>query len=104
MEFKIYFSNKSKNQMFSTLDYLKNNLMNENASKKLGGLIKDCLLRIKENPYQFPPLENKFLETNEYREAHLIKMHYKFIFKIENNKVFILGFFNDLEDFISKIY
>lgn len=102
MEFKIIYSKRAKLQLDNCLLYLSEVLNNKKAAEKLIMLVEDVLIRLEDNPYEFPLYDNENCESKDYHVASLIKMQYKIIYKIENDKVFIVGFFSNLEDFKSK--
>jgi hypothetical protein len=59
--------------------------------------------RLEDNPYQFPDSMDEFLKRRGYKEALVSDMQYKLIFRIEDNAVYIVGMFHDLEDYVSKV-
>ena len=55
------------------------------------------------NPYQFPDSPDEYLFLREYREALFETMQYKVVYRIDNQKVLIVGVFHTLEDYRRKV-
>lgn len=59
--------------------------------------------RLINNPYQFPDSPDEYLFLRGYCEALFKTMHYKVIYRIENQQVLIVGVFHTLEDYRRKV-
>ena len=78
-------------------------LKNPQAAEHLMDNISNVYDRMEENPYQFPDCRDEFLKSKGYREAVAGNMNYIVIFRIEDNDVYILGVFHDLENYKAKL-
>ena len=83
--------------------YLLNKLQNPPAASHFLDELDTIYDRLADNPYQFPESPDEFLFLRGYREALFETMQYKVIYRIENQRVFIVGVFHTLEDYRRKI-
>ena len=59
--------------------------------------------RLEANPLQFPESTDEVLSGKGYREALLMDMDYRIIFRIEEQSVYIVGVYHALEDYGKKV-
>ena len=85
------------------ISYLINEKQNISAAIHLADNIELLYDRIANNPYEFPLCEDYALAIMGYRKAIMSDMNYKLIYKIEDDIIYVVGLFNDLEDYSSKI-
>ena len=85
------------------VSYLIRNLSNPQAATHLLDGITGIYDRLEENPYQFPDSKDPYLLRRGYKEAHIPDMEYKIVFRIDDNDVYVVGLFHDLEDYVPKV-
>lgn len=83
--------------------YLIYHLKNEHAAAHLFDEIEKIYIRLEENPYQFPKSRDTYLNRLEYREAVLTDMDYVIVYRIEEDHIYVLGIFHQLENYRRKI-
>lgn len=103
MVYNLLITEKAAGQIDQLTDYLINTLKNPDAALHFLDELDSIYQRFKTNPFQFPKASDLFLPDKEYREAILLKMSYRVIFRIEEKTVYIICVFHTLEDYESKI-
>ena len=78
-------------------------LKNDQAAVHLFDEIEKIYVRLEENPCQFPKRRDVYLNRLGYREAVLTDMDYVIVFRIEEDLVYVLGIFHQLENYRRKI-
>ena len=78
-------------------------LKNDQAAAHLFDEIEKIYVRLEENPYQFLKSRDAYLNRLGYREAVLTDMDYVIVFRIEEDLVYVLGIFHQLENYRRKI-
>lgn len=101
MDYKIIITEGAEQQLDNLITYLLFELQNEQAAIHLLNQVEQIYDRLEENPFQFP-LNNNLI-NKDYREAILTDMSYVIIFRIENECVYIVGYFHQLENYISRL-
>ena len=99
MIYKVIFTERAEKMLDSIVNYLLTALENIQAANHFLSEINNIIHRLEDNPYQFPVCKDAFLFKKGYREAIMNKMNYILIFKIENEFVYILGIFHQLENY-----
>ena len=102
MIYKTVFTEQAEKMLDCIVNYLLNTLENVQAANHFLNETNNLIQRLEDNPYQFPVCKDTFLFKKGYREALINKMNYIIIFKIENELVYILGIFHQLENY--KVY
>ncbi len=59
--------------------------------------------RREENLYQFPDSKDPYLLRRGYKEAYISDMEYKMVFRIDDNDVYVVGLFHNLEDYVPNV-
>ena len=103
MDYELIVTERADELIDASLDYLTNKLMNPEAAVHLLDELSIIYKRLIEKPYQFPESKDAYLRKRNYREALLAGMNYKVVFRVEGTVVYIVGFFNDLEDYPNKV-
>ena len=85
------------------LAYLIFRLNNEQAAGHLLDEISNIYTRIEENPFQFPESQDSYLKWKGYREAVVLGMNYKVIYRVATEVIYIMGVFHDLENYADKV-
>lgn len=83
--------------------YLIQKLQNVSAAAHLLDGLDTIYDRLEDNPYQFPESPDFILYRRGYREALVPGMSYRLVFRIQEDKVYILGVYHELEDYGNKV-
>lgn len=103
MTYKLIITERADELTDKLVGYIINKLKNKEAASHLLDELDEIYIRLSDNPYQFPESSDEYLYSKGYREAHFSEMSYKVVFRIEENKVYIVGIFHDLEEYEKKI-
>ena len=103
MDYELIISERADELTKRLVAYLLNNLNNPGAAAHFLDELETIYDRLINNPYQFTDSPNEYLFLRGYREALFKTMHYKVIYRIENQQVLIVGVFHTLEDYRRKV-
>ena len=103
MDYELIISERADELTDRLVAYLLNNLNNPGAAAHFLDELETIYDRLINNPYQFPDSPDEYLLLRGYREALFKTMHYKVIYRIENQQVLIVGIFHTLEDYRRKV-
>ena len=103
MDYELIISERADELTERLVAYLLNNLNNPGAAAHFLDELETIYDRLINNPYQFTDSPNEYLFLRGYREALFKTMHYKVIYRIENQQVLIVGVFHTLEDYRRKV-
>jgi plasmid stabilization system protein ParE len=103
MDYELIISERADELTDRLVAYLLNNLNNPGAAAHFLDELETIYDRLINNPYQFPDSSDEYLSLRGYREALFKTMHYKVIYRIENQQVLIVGVFHTLEDYRRKV-
>ncbi|MBQ9199193.1 MAG: type II toxin-antitoxin system RelE/ParE family toxin [Lachnospiraceae bacterium] len=103
MTYNLIITDRADELIDDCVYYIINKLKNPKAAKHLLDGISKLYDRLEDNPYQFKDSKDDYLRKKGYKEALVLDMQYKIIFRIEENNVYIVGLFHDLEDYFSKV-
>ena len=103
MDYELIISDRADELTDRLVAYLLNNLNNPGAAAHFLDELETIYDRLINNPYQFPDSPDEYLFQRGYREALFKTMHYKVIYRIENQQVLIVGVFHTLEDYRRKV-
>lgn len=103
MVYKLIITERAEELLEECVRYLIYKLKNDQAAGHLLDGMDKIYSRLEENPYQFPECRDRYLNSLKYREAVITDMNYLAIFKVENNNVYVLGIFHQLEDYRNKM-
>jgi toxin ParE1/3/4 len=99
--FKLIFSEEINNDIVSSINYITNTLNAPMAADKhLDELDKKCL-KLEENPFIRPLVQNKFLASKGLRS--IMVKNYRLIYKVdeENNTVYLYRFMYSRRDWVT---
>lgn len=85
------------------LDYLMNKLKSADAALHFMEELDALYSRLEDNPFQFPESADAFLKARGYREAFFSTMQYRAVFRVEEQAVYVVAVFHDLEDYPGKV-
>lgn len=103
MKYNLIVTGKANIQLDERVFYLIYTLDNKEAAAHLLDEVNKIYDRLEENPFQFPFCRDEHMKRMEYREAIVLNMDYILIFRIEQHRVYILGFFHQLENYQYKM-
>lgn len=103
MVYKVNVTEHAEELLDDLMYYLIYRLKNEQAAIHLLNGIEKIYVRLEENPYQFPESRDIYLNRLGYREAVVTDMDYVIVFRIEEDQVYVLGIFHQLENYRRKI-
>lgn len=103
MDYRLIITERAEELLDALVYYLIYRLKNEQAALHLLNAVDRLYERLEENPLQFPLCRDLNLAVKDYREAVLTDMNYLVIYKIEEQYVYILGVFHELEQYERKL-
>lgn len=103
MHYNLIITERAEELIDERLNYLVHKLKNEQAARHLLDGIDKIYDRLEDNPFQFTDSRDPFLKSKGYKEAFISDMDYVLLFIVEDNTVFVAGFFHQLENYYSKI-
>ena len=103
MVYKVVIPERTKEQIDACVFYILTQFRSEQAAKHLLKGVDYIISELSYNPYRFADSKDDFLKKRNYKEAPISDMRYKFVFRIENKTVYIVGFFHDTEKYWAKI-
>lgn len=83
--------------------YLIQKLHNVGAALHLMDGLDEVYSRLEDNPYQFPESTDPVLYLRGYHEALVPEMAYRIVFRVQEQTVYIVGVFHELEDYGKKV-
>ena len=103
MVYELIISERADELIDRLTAYLLNHLKNPGAAAHFLNELDSIYDRLIDNPYQFPDSPDEYLFLRGYREALFETMQYKVVYRIDNQKVLIVGVFHTLEDYRRKV-
>lgn len=103
MAYSLVITQKAEELLDERVYYLLYQLKSEQAAKHLLDEVFKIYERLEENPFQFRESKDYYLKRKGYREAIISGMNYLLIFRVEEQKVYILGIFHELENYVIKL-
>lgn len=103
MHYKLIITDRADELIDERVNHLVNRLKNQQAATHLLVGIDKLYDRLEDNPYQFADCRDPFLKSKGYKKAVISDMDYIMIFRIEENTVYVLGFFHQLENYKVKV-
>ena len=91
MDYELIISERADELTDRLVAYLLNNLNKPGAAAHFLDEVETIYDRLINNPYQFPDSPDEYLFLRGYREALFKTIHYKVIYRIENQQVLIVG-------------
>ena len=103
MDYELIVSERADELIDRLASYLLNNLKNPGAAAHFLDELESIYDRLTDNPFQFPDSPDEYLFIRGYREALIETMQYKVVYRIDNQRVLIVGGFHTLEDYRRKV-
>lgn len=103
MHYKVIITERAEELLDKLVNYLLLNIKSRQAAVHLLDSIQKLYGCLEDNPFQFPISKDIYLSNKGYREAVLVDMKYLVIYKVEEDIVYILGVFHELEQYQNKL-
>lgn len=103
MGYKLEISEEVERQIDHSIEYIVKELRNPSAARGVLQDIEHAYDQLEEMPEAFATCEDPYLRAKSYRKLALQKHAYVFIYRIEENRVFLVGFFHMLENYQEKL-
>ncbi|MDL2295455.1 type II toxin-antitoxin system RelE/ParE family toxin [Lachnospiraceae bacterium OttesenSCG-928-E19] len=103
MHYNLIITERADELLDERLDYLVNRLKNEQAAKHLLDGMDKLYDRFEDNPFQFADCRDSSMRSKGYKEAVVSDMDYIIIFRVEDDIVYVLGIFHQLENYKVKL-
>lgn len=103
MNYKLIITERAEELLDGLVRYLLYQIKNKQAAVHLLDSVEQIYSRLEENPLQFPQCRDAYLSQLGYREAVFTDMKYLVIFRIEEDTVYIVGVFHELEQYRNKL-
>ena len=105
MHYSIIITKNTERHIDNILNYLCNTLNNYQAARGLLSEIEHVYNNLEKMPEMYPYMKQPILKLKEYQKAMILHYNYVMIFRVDRNekKVYILGIFHELEDYIDKL-
>lgn len=95
MDYELIITDRAEELLGGLVRYLLHHIKNQQAAIHLLDSVEQLYNRLQDNPFQFPMCRDEYLSHKGYREAILTDMNYLVIYKIADNKVYVLGVFTN---------
>lgn len=103
MAYRLRITEHANEMLENHVFYLRNKFKSNQASSHLIQAVENIFERLEDNPKQFPICKDSYLAIKGYRIALLGSMNYSIVFSIQQEEVIILGIFNQLENYETKM-
>ena len=103
MAYNLIITDRADELIDERVYYLIRKFKNPQAATHLLDGISGIYDRLEDNPFQFPDSRDPKLFKRGYKEALIPDMEYRMVFRIEDNIVYIVGLFHELEDYVPKV-
>lgn len=103
MAYNLIVTDEMDKLLENCVNYILRKFKNEQAASHLLDEVEKIYDEIEDNPGIYPVSDDPFLAALTYHEAVLHGMNYKIIYKYDDETVYILGIYHDLENYVDKI-
>ena len=103
MVYKIKVTDRAEKQIENAIQYLAVNLKSIQAAKNLMEDINQAFALLEAFEASFSFCEDSYLASKGYRKYALKKHDYLIIYRVEENTVYLVGFFPVLENYREKL-
>ena len=103
MAYNLIVTDEMDKLLENCVNYILRKFKNEQAASHLLDEVEKIYDEIEDNPGIYPVSADPFLAALTYHEAVLRDMNYKIIYKYDDETVYILGIYHDLENYVDKI-
>lgn len=103
MAYKLIVTDHADELIDRLAGYLVDKLKNTDAAKHFLNELEDVYSHLEDNPFMFAESPDKNLAKRGYRIALFHSMSYRVVFRVDKQKVYIVGIYHDLEDYGNKV-
>ena len=103
MAYKLMIPEHTTGQIGRCIDYVVHVLHNFEAASAILDEINEVYAILKMAPEAFSYCQDPCLQAKRYRKVPLKRHRYVFIYRIEEDKVYLLGFFHMMENYAKKL-
>lgn len=103
MVYNIEVTDRTEKQIENAIQYLAVNFKSMQAAKNLMEDINQAFALLKAFAAPFSFCEDSYLASKGYRKFALKKHDYLIIYRVEENTVYLVGFFHILENYREKL-
>ena len=100
---RLIFSKAVDKDISSSIKYIKNMLEAPMASQRLYDELEETYLKLEENPYRRPLVQNKFLAMKGYRSINVKNYKLFYIIIEEDNTVLLVRFMHSRMDWVNVL-
>ncbi|HJC22761.1 MAG TPA: type II toxin-antitoxin system RelE/ParE family toxin [Candidatus Eisenbergiella merdavium] len=104
MTYKLIIAEHAEELLDEIIYHLIFHFKSSQAAAHLLDSLEQIYFRLEDNPFQFPPSRDPYLNNRHYREALLSDMSYLVLFRVEGKNVFISGIFHQAENYGEKLF
>ena len=101
MEYDIILSTQAQTQIREIIDYLFNDLKNQQAAINVMDDFEDTILRLSHTAGSLKFCDDSTLRTKGYRTIHFRKHKYLMLYTVDGNRACVEGIYHDLQDYES---
>lgn len=98
-EYKVVITRGARAQLAQILRYLRQDLGNEQAARSVKEDIEETKLRLSHVAGSLKLCDAPKLRALGYRTIHFKRHKYFMLYKIEDDKVYVIGLYHDLQDY-----
>lgn len=103
MVYNLIITDEGESCIDNQLQYILFKLENMQAAKHFTDSIEIIYDNIEKNPYSYAECKDRILAMMGYHEAVFADMNYKLIYRIEENDIYVMGVYNDRENYVRKL-
>ena len=103
MAYNLIVTEEMEKLLDNCVSYILRKFKIEQAAVHLLDEVDKIYDELETNPGIYPVSDDPFLAALTYHEAILNGMNYKIIYKYNNDNIYILGIYHDLENYVDKI-
>lgn len=99
MEYDVILSAQAQTQFREMIDYLLNDLKNQQAAINVVDDFDDTILRLSHTAGSLKFCDNDTLRAKGYRTIHFLKHKYLLVYTVNGNRACVEGIYHDLQDY-----
>lgn len=97
MKYKIMITERAEEHLDQILYHLLRRARNFYTAPKFLDNMEKLVSQLMEDPYQFAPCNDRYLESKGYRRTEVLDKNYFVVYKVEEKTVYLLGIYRNLE-------
>jgi len=99
--YTIRYARSYREDLNSSIKYIRNNLQNPIAANKLKDEVKNKCKKIKENPFFYPVVSDEYLALKGYRFS--LVNNYMIFYKIKEKEIEVIRFLYGYRDWMNML-